>query len=169
MLHWHWYGIRRVRLANMCSYDFAPMIFNKNKDYLTLPEPSVRLTWFKLEHYSGYVTYSHCWWFCTTLEWYTEGKVDQYVLLWFCSYDFAPMILTKQGLPDPYSSLMWGPPEPYFSTIAAMHPTSIFDDSVWHCNGIRRVRLPNMCSYDFAPMILLLWFLTKTRTKPHHK
>ena len=84
------------------------------------------------------------------------------LLLWFCSYDFAPMILTKQGLPDPYSSLMWCPPEPCLSTIAVMHPTSIVDASIWHWNGIKRVKHPIcallFCSYDFAPMILLLSF-----------
>ena len=105
MLHWHWYGIRRVKLSNMYPYYFAPMILNKNKDYLTLFEPHVRSTWASL------------------------GS--------------------------------------YLSAIAAMHPTIIADNSTWHWNGIRRVKFPNMCSYDFAPMILLLWFLTKTRTKPH--
>ena len=153
-----------ILLLWFCSYDF-----DKTRATWPLFEPHVRSTWAILEHHSSYASYKHCWCFYMTLEWYKEGKAPN-----MCPYYFAPMILLlsfwqNKGywpLFEPHVRSTWASLGPYLSAIAAMHPTIIADNSTWHWNGIRRVKFPNMCSYDFAPMILLLWFLTKTKTKP---
>ena len=68
-----------------------------------------------------------------TLVWHTEGKAPQYVPLLFCSYDFAPMILNKNKdyltLFEPHVRSTCASLGSYLSTIAAMHPTIIADNS----------------------------------------